>query len=143
MTGGAVIYCLMNLLCDFVYITRLRELVYSFLLTKRNLKGAKKIHKAQTKKDRFTLSYIRNYAVYPKHFNFYYKFRAIYFFSLIPQYVLMIILICFFDLAAIICGLSLMILKFVLMSIIIVKNFSGQISKFDRRYIYEKKKRRK
>ena len=143
MTGIAVISCLMNLLFDFVFIIDLRKLVYSFLLSKRNLKGAKKIHKAQTKKARLTLSYIRNYAIYPKHFNFYYKFRAIYFFSLIPQYVFMIILICFYALVAFVCEFFLLLLKLVLMEIIIGGNFSGQVSKFDRRYIYKKKKRRK
>jgi hypothetical protein len=71
-------------LCD-----DLKKLVYSFLLSKRNIKGAKKIHDQQTKKDRFTLKYIEQHAIYPKEFRFFQSFRMIYLYSLLPVYAIL------------------------------------------------------
>ena len=47
------------LILDCLLITTLRKLIYSFLLSKRNLKSAKKIHQQQSKTNRITLSYIK------------------------------------------------------------------------------------
>lgn len=60
-----------NAFTDAVNLYILRDLVYSFLLSKRKPKDARKIHKEQTKRDRFTLSYIKSYAIYPKEFIFF------------------------------------------------------------------------
>lgn len=66
----------------------LQTMVYGFLLSKRNDKTARKIHQQQSKKDRFTLSYIKNHTIYPTQFRRFYKFRLFYIYSLVPQYIL-------------------------------------------------------
>lgn len=63
---------------------QLTTIVYSFLLSKRNEKGAKKIHNQQTKKDRITLSYVKNYTIYPKQCYRFYKLILFYMAFLIP-----------------------------------------------------------
>lgn len=76
---------------EIIYIQTLRMLVYSFLLSKRNIKGAKKIHNQQSKKNRFTLSYIKNHTIFPKQFRRFYMFRLFYIYSLIPQYIIIVV----------------------------------------------------
>ena len=119
---------------DAINLSDLRSLVYSFLLSKRNLKGAKKIHLTQTKKDRFTLSYIKNHAIYPKEFNFFYKLRIAYISSLIPQYAAIIILNVFSAFGAAGFLLILFIVKLIFALVVIRSQFSGRISRFDKRY---------
>lgn len=120
-------------LLDGLLLWNLTDLVYSFLLSKRNLKGAKKIHKSQSKKDRFTLAYIKNYAIYPEKYSLWYKIRLIFVYSIIPQYLTL----------AIIYFLSSLIASYVLFILIFAKliflgamrrQFSGKISRFDKRY---------
>ena len=87
------------LLTDYLLIVFLRRLVYSFLLSKHNLKGAKKIHCSQSYKNKLTLNYIKAYAIYPKQFNFWHK---VYLFFLVstPLPYIAIILVGIFDIAA-------------------------------------------
>ena len=79
----------MIVMLDVLLCNDLKNLVYSFLLSKRNIKGAKKIHDQQTKKDRFTLKYIEQHAIYPKEFRFFQSFRMIYLYSLLPVYAIL------------------------------------------------------
>ena len=65
-----IVSAVIIVLLDITICSHLRILVYSFLLSKRNIKGAKKIHKQQTRKDRFTLEYIKEHAIYQKEFRF-------------------------------------------------------------------------
>ncbi len=90
--GSAILFDLMAI-CD------LRTLVYSFLLTKRNHKTARKIHKSQSRKDRFTLYYIREHTLFPKEFRFYQRCWIFWVFSLLPIY-LAVIVINFFSVTA-------------------------------------------
>lgn len=76
---------------------QLTQLVYSFLLAKRNEKGAKKIHNQQSKKDRFTLSYVKNYTIYPRQCNRFYKIRLFYIAFLIPKYTILTVALIRFD----------------------------------------------
>ena len=87
------------LLTDYLLITFLRRLVYSFLLSKNNLKGAKKIHCSQSHKNKLTLNYIKAYAIYPKQFNFWHKVYLCFLVSTPLPYIA-IVLIGFFDIAA-------------------------------------------
>jgi len=87
-----IVSAVMIVLLDIEICSDLRILVYSFLLSKRNIKGAKKIHKQQTRKDRFTLEYIKEHAIYQKEFRFFQKFRMIYLYSLLPIYAILVIL---------------------------------------------------
>ena len=84
-----VLSVVMIVMLDVLLCNDLKNLVYSFLLSKRNIKGAKKIHDQQTKKDRFTLKYIEQYAIYPKEFRFFQSFRMIYLYSLLPVYAIL------------------------------------------------------
>ena len=58
-----------------------RELLYDCLLARTNRAKARKLHLAQTRRDRITLSYIEKYTIYKKQFKKIYLMRSIYFFS--------------------------------------------------------------
>ena len=63
MVNNYIPFFLGILLSDWVTFDKTRDLLFSFLLSKRNRKKAKEIHRAQSKKDRFTMSYIKEYAI--------------------------------------------------------------------------------
>ena len=86
------------MLTDYLLIVFLRRLVYSFLLSKRNIKGAKKIHCSQSYKNKLTLNYIKAYVIYPKQFDFWHK---VYLFFLVstPLLYIVIALVGIFDIA--------------------------------------------
>lgn len=129
-----VLFCYaVALLIDILSIYSLRDLVYSFLLTKRNLKGAKKIHLSQTKKERFTLSYIREYALFPKEFHFYQRCWIIYISSLLPVYLLIIIANLFSTLFTIVLVGCIYTVKFVFLIFGVRSQFVGRISRYDKR----------
>ena len=120
-------------LMDIINVISLRDLVYSFLLSKRNLKGAKKIHNAQTKMMRFTLKYIENYTIYPKEFRFFQKSWIIYLASILPQwaFAILIHLLNFFNpliFVAVISSIK------IVCAVIIRSQFKSRISRFDKRY---------
>lgn len=119
---------------DVVLVWELRTLVYSFLLTKHNLKGARTLHRAQSHKDKFTLSYIKEYAIYPKQFNFWHKIYLLFLISILPSYGAGI-LVAIFNIEA---SVSLMILLGmirILLTCMVGNQFnSKRISKFDKRY---------
>ncbi len=126
---------------DLFIVADLRRLVYSFLLTKRNVKGAKKIHLSQTKKDRFTLSYVEQYAVYKEDFRFYRKFLKIYAATLLPQFAAIAVVNCISVPAAIIVLLLLIHIKLVFYFVLHISKFSSaSITKYDRRYLLRKKR---
>lgn len=87
------------LITDYFLIVFLRRLVYSFLLSKHNIKGAKKIHCAQSHKNKLTLNYIKVHAIYPKQFDFWHK---VYLFFLVstPLPYIVIVLVGIFNIAA-------------------------------------------
>lgn len=122
------------LLTDYLLIVFLRRLVYSFLLSKHNIKGAKKIHCSQSYKNKLTLNYIKAYVIYPKQFDFWHK---VYLFFLVstPLTYIVIALVGIFDIAT---SVNLIIIFYVIKTIcffIVRAQFnSGRISKFDKRY---------
>ena len=129
------IICYVGLIClDLGALFTLRELLYSFLLSKKNPKGAKKIHKMQSKKDKFTLSYIKEYTPYLKDFMFYRRWGLIYICITPVTYILMLVLE-FISLRAFsIVVMCLMIIKMILI-FILSRNFDGRkISRFDKRW---------
>ena len=120
----------------------LRQLVYSFLLSNHNHKTARKIHKAQSRRNKLTLSYIKDHTVYPKHFVFWHRFSFIYFFSLIPQYAIVITVNFFLAKLALIFLLFLFAIK-LFISIAIALQFDGKISRFDKAFSEKIRKKRK
>lgn len=119
---------------DLINLIDLRWLIYSFLLSKRNLKGAKKIHNMQSKKARFSLAYIKEYTIYPKAFRFFYGFRLINLFLLVPQYITIVILNLFSVFATIIL-IGIFVIAKIFIAIFIRSQFSSnRISRFDKRY---------
>ena len=129
-----ILVCVCFSLFDGINLLELRKLVYSFLLSKRNIKGARKIHAEQTKCDRFTLAYIENYAIHKREFCFFQKLLVIYYYTVIPQYLLLILVGCFSITACIVLISIFFVLK-IIAAVIIRANFSAdRISRFDKRY---------
>ena len=122
------------ILGDIINTQDLRRLVYSFLLTKRNLKSAKKIHLSQTKKEQFTLSYIGKHAIHQKEFWFFQKTRMLYIYCIIPQYLLLLIVYIFSATASIIIAIAIALIK-VIFGLCLRSQFDlgGWISRFDKR----------
>ena len=123
------------LLLDILSLLDLRKLLYSFLLSKRNLKGARKIYKEQTVKNKILLSYIKQYAIYTKEFIFFKRLYIVWLFSLVPQYVILLIVNMFSQLATMILLCVCFVIKLIIVFVVIRSQFnSKRISRFDHRY---------
>ena len=127
---------------DALLCWRLKNLVYSFLLSKRNIKGAKKIHDQQTKKDRFTLKYIEQHAIYPKEFRFFQSFRMIYLYSLLPVYAILGTLFLISQNVFLISIGVIIAIKLCIVAYIRFHFWTQSITVYDKRY-KERKKRKK
>ena len=119
---------------DLINLIDLRRLVYSFLLSNRNLKGADKIHKMQSKKDRLSLSYIKEHTIYPKAFRFFFGFRLMNYIILIVQYTVIVIVNLFSVFTALILIGICAIIKIFIAIFIRIHFSSNRISIFDKRY---------
>ena len=134
MTRLLIIFYLMLLLLDIILFITFRDLMFSFLLSKKNKKGARKIHQSQDLSNRFTFNYVKEHAVYKKEFNFFHKFYIANLYFIPIQYLLIIILNFIslkttFIFQIIFCTTKL-ICNFILWS----QQNSHRIFKFDKRY---------
>ena len=128
-------FLLANILADSLLLIDLRKLVYSFLLSKRNIKSAKKIHNQQAFWHKVTLDYIREYAIYPKEFRFCQKALVIYMISILPQYVSFVIMLAILPKNTLIITMFVIcIIKFVLLAFLYAQFNESRVSRFDRRY---------
>lgn len=91
--NGLILYSDFGLLVlDLVTIADLRKFLTDFLAVKRNVKRAKEIHEAQPLKDRITLNYISSHIKkYVKKFTAYHRLYLAVLYTLIPQYIILII----------------------------------------------------
>ena len=137
-----VLSVVMIVLLDGLLCYDLKKLVYSFLLSKRNIKGAKKIHDQQTKKDRFTLKYIEQHAIYPKEFRFFQSFRMIYLYSLLPVYAILGTLFLISQNVFLISIGVIIAIKLCIVAYISFHFWTQSITVYDKRY-KERKKRKK
>ncbi len=134
MLKTKLLICFLLILFDFINLVDFRKLLYSFLLSKRNKRGAKKIHRKQTLKDRLTLSYINVYTDYNKEFKFFQKCYTVYSCSIIPQYLILIIANLLSLSYTFMLGGFFFITK-VIIAIVLRSQFSSnRISKFDKRF---------
>ena len=125
---------LTNVLSDFLLLVDLRKLVYSFLLSKRNIKNAKKIHRNQTFWSKVTLAYINEYTIYPKEFKFCQKALIVYMLFVIPQYIFFATT-AFFDEKIMMATLIMAsIIKFLLLTLLYAQFNEHRVSRFDKRY---------
>ena len=131
---------LIILVCDMVFsdifnIKNLRTLLYSFLLSKHNIKGAKKIHESQPLTDRVLLKYVEKYAIYQKQFKFLYRFWIAYISMLFPRYIFAIL---FLTLSNVIeykvIVFSIIFLINIVIFIFLRLHFRNHVSVFDKRY---------
>ncbi len=129
-----VVICIGFLLSDIILFCDLRELVCSFLLSKRNRKGAEKIHMEQSKWARFTLSYIKNYAVYPKEYAFFHGLYNAVMIWVLPQYILLILVSVFWADWFLVCAGVFGAIKIILFIIVRLQFNANRISRFDKRY---------
>ena len=120
--------------CDILNFFDFRGLMLSFLLSKRNLKGAKKIHRSQSPFDRLTFNYVKNYAIYMKEYNFLHRIYLVFLCTLPIQYAVLITVNLLSNKAAVIVLLVLVILKFLLAMFLRFQQNSDRIFKFDKRY---------
>ena len=122
------------ILLDCILLVELRKLVYSFLLSKRNIRGAKKIHKSQLMIDKITLAYISDHTIYKKQFCFFQRLWVVNMFGIVPQYIMILTINIFWPNIVAIILLIFVGIK-ILMNFIVRNNFnSNRISKFDKRY---------
>ena len=126
---------LIALFLEAVCLSDLQTIVYGFLLSKRNDKTARKIHQQQSKKDRFTLSYIKNHTIYPKQFRRFYKLRLFYIYSLVPQYILIGVTVFCFNI--------LWIANLIIFSKIVIFSLIGMLFIYNKRSIYDRQNDKK
>lgn len=93
MTELILILDVLLLTMDLVAVDILRWFLRDFLIGQRNRKSARKIYEAQSPKDRFTLGFIKNHLTrYQKEFKIYHGIYMAELYSLIPQFI--IVLLC-------------------------------------------------
>ena len=119
---------------DAIVLIDLRRLVYSFLLSKRNIKGAKKIHYAQSRKNKVTLGYIKEYTAYPKEFVLFQKCWILFIITLVPQYIVIALAQVLWNSTGCILVISFWLAKLILGITIRMQFNSKRISKYDKRY---------
>ena len=129
-----VIFYFMLLLLDIILFTTFRDLMFSFLLSKRNKKGAKKIHQSQDRSNRFTFNYVREHAVYKKEFHFFHKFYIANLYFTPFQYLLVIILNFISLKATFVFQIIFCIIKLICNFILWSQQNTNIIFKFDKRY---------
>ena len=123
------------ILFDIILTNKMRALVYSFLLSKHNLNGARKIHSKQSFLSKITLSYIKDYSIFPKDFSLWHTVWMIHIISILPQYLILLLIHVFFadyliaSLAVI--GIIKLVLLFVVRSQFSITMPS--VSRYDRR----------
>ena len=137
MVGRLALLYVLNIAIDCIILSELRELVYSFLLSKRNIKGAKKIHSLQSRRDRFTLSYIKNYAIFPKEFRFFQKCWIAEVASIIPQYIALVV-VNFISSSTTVVVLFVLFVTKIALQIALYTQFSNKISKYDKRNLIKR-----
>ena len=134
MTKLIILLYFMLLLSDIILFTTFRDLMFSFLLSKRNKKGAKKIHQSQDRSNRFTFNYVKDYAIYKKEFDFFHKFYTANLYFTPVQYLLIIILNFISLKATFIFQIIFCITKLICNFILWSQQNSSRIFKFDKRY---------
>ena len=122
------------LLSDVVLFTDFRKLMFSFLLSKRNEKGAKKIHQAQSRSDRFTFRYVKDYTPYQKEFRFFHGFYMVNVYFTPFQY-LAVIVFNFISLKiTFILQIIFFVIKLICNFILRSQQNANRIFRFDKRY---------
>jgi len=129
---------IMTCLINFFFI---RDLVYSFLLSTRKDHEARKIHRQQPLSKRLTLGYIKDYAIYPKHFSFFHKAYIVYFFLIFAQYMVFVGVYMLDNEASAYVLMGLYALQIIIF-VLIQTQYSNKISRFDKRYkrLFRKKR---
>ena len=129
------ILLIIAILLDTVLIWELRTLVYSFLLSKHNVRGAKKIHQSQSLKDKFLLGYIKEHAIFTKRYVLWHRLYLSFLLSIPLQYIAIILTGIFYIAASVNLMVVVEIIKSVL-ALIVRSQFitqSHNITIFDKR----------
>ena len=134
MTELMIAFYFLLLLSDVVLFTDFRKLMFSFLLSKRNEKGAKKIHQSQNRFNRFTFNYVKEHAVYKKEFHFFHKFYIANLYFTPVQY-LAVIIFNFISLKiTFILQIIFFVIKLICNFILRTQQNVNRIFRFDKRY---------
>ncbi len=127
------LYVLLILL-DIIIFCDFRGLIFSFLLSKRNRKSAKKIHSSKSFFDRFTFNYVEEHAIYLKEYKFFHNFYLIFLITLLIQYAVLVIINVFSIKAVTILLVLFGLIKLVLGIYLRLQQNSYRIYRFDKRY---------
>ena len=128
-----VLYILLVLL-DIIIFVDFRGLIFSFLLSKRNRKSAKKIHSSKSFFDRFTFNYVEEHTIYLKEYKFFHNFYLVFLLTLPIQYAILV-LTNVFSIKAVTSLLVLFgLIKLVLGIYLRLQQNSYRIYRFDKRY---------
>lgn len=134
MTNLIIIFYFLLITTDLLLFFTIRDLLFSFLLTKRNRKTAQRIHKAQSFFNRFSFNYVKEHATYQKEYRFFHIFYIANL-CLIPIQYLLLIILGFFSISV---TLTLLI---VFWAIKLIFNFalwtqqnSNRVFRFDKHY---------
>ena len=122
-------------LFDIILTNKMRALVYSFLLSKHNLKSARKIHSKKSFLSKITLSYIKDYSIFPKDFSLWHTVWMIHIISILPQYLSLLLIHVFFADYLIVSLAVIGIIKLILL-FVVRSQFSitmPSVSRYDRR----------
>ncbi len=128
-----IFYILLGL-SDIMLFVDFRGLIFSFLLSKRNKKGAKEIHSSQSLFDRFTFNYIKEHTIYPKEYMFFHRFYFVFLIVLPIQYTALVITNIFSMKAVTVMLVLFILIKFACFIYLCLQRNSKRIYRFDKRY---------
>ena len=129
----AILYFLV-LLADLILFITFRDLMFSFLLSKRNIKSAKKIHKSQTFLNRLTFNYVKEQAVYKKEYGFFHTFYIANLCFVPLQYILLVTINFISLKATFVLQVIIFVIKLIFNFILRFQQNDSRIFKFDKRY---------
>ena len=129
----AILYFIV-LLLDLILFITFRDLMFSFLLSKRNKKSALKIHKSQSFLDRLTFNYVEEQAIYKKQYGFFHSFYIVNLCFAPIQYILLATINFISLKATFILQVIIIVIKMIFNFILRLQRNDNRIFKFDKRY---------
>ena len=119
------------LILDLVTISDLREFLLDFLRVKKSRKNANRVYKMQTLREKITLAFIKEHLKeYIAEFTAYHKVYMAVLFTLIPQYIIIIVCNILLEMKSIFVIAFFAVAKLIISFVVRINTDSNRISIF-------------
>ena len=126
--------CAMMILLDCVTISDLRKFLLDFLMVKKSRKNAESVYSAQSLREKITLSFIKtNLDKYITDFAIYHKIYIAVLYTLIPQYITIIVCNVLLGMNSIYVIAIFAVVKLIINFIVWINTDSNRVSRYRKR----------